>query len=212
MVEPRNDMFPDESQTQSDVTIDEKPIEAIVPEKEDVVEPALAPAVKTPSNELLAALKEERAKRKEVEQKLKTLETSSQSFDLDDDALSDEGRVLKRQIETLQSQLGTVTSSLEQERVFAEFPQLKEKASEFDTFKADYPGVPMGKIAKLYLAENDLLNPPRVRKGLERPTGGARVAEPSGTSAAEIDRLMKNEPKKFARMLQNGEIDVDKIY
>ena len=205
-------MFPDESQTQSDVTIDEKPIEAIVPEKEDVVEPALAPAVKTPSNELLAALKEERAKRKEVEQKLKTLETSSQSFDLDDDALSDEGRVLKRQIETLQGQLGTVTSNLEQERVFAEFPQLKEKASEFDTFKADYPGVPMGKIAKLYLAENDLLNPPRVRKGLERPTGGARVAEPSGTSAAEIDRLMKNEPKKFARMLQNGEIDVDKIY
>ena len=219
MVEPRNDMFPDESQTISDVTID-VPIEVKAPIIEDEKVPESVPTpVKTPSNELLAALKEERAKRKgaeadktALEQKLKELESSSQSFDLDDESLSEEGKVLKRQIESLQGQLGSVTENLEKERVFAVFPQLKEKASEFDTFKADYPGVPMEKIAKLYLAENDLLYPQKPRKGLERPTGGAKVAEPSGTSAAEIDRLMKNEPKKFERMLRSGEIDVNRIY
>lgn len=223
MVEPRSDMMPPNDPSgmieTSSITVggDVKPATpAPVVLEETPVSLPPAPHVevpkgsKTPEPLLYKSLSEERTKRQALERELAELKASSQSYDPSDDVLSDEGRALKKMIVEGNIKIATLESQLSNERIFGEYPQLKDKASEFDTFKADYPGVEVAKVAKLFLVENDLLGKPS-RKGLERSTGGPKTATPSGTPAAEIDRLMKDEPKKFARMLQRGEIDVDNI-
>ncbi len=219
MAEPRQDMLPPDDpsgiiETGNDSKVIKTTPAPVVTEETPVVlspEPKVEPpGSKTPPHLLLSSLKEEREKRREAEKELAELKASSQSFDYSDVTLSDEGKALKKMIVERDLKLAEIENQLSNERIFNEFPQLKEKASEFDTFKADYPGVEVGKVAKLFLVENDLMDK-KSRKGLEKSTGGSKAQTPSGIPAAEIDRLMKDEPKKFARMIRDGSIDPDRI-
>lgn len=189
--------------------------EAVVVAEETAAETTPeAPGAKTNSTLLLQALKEEREKRKAADAEVARLKAnpSPQHFDLDDASLSDEGRSIKAIAVEALSTVATLREELETSRVLSTYPQLKDKTTEFESYRADYPGVPMEKVAKLYLAENELLEGVKpARKGLEVPTGGSKVAQPTGHTKSEVAALMQGDPRKLQRMLLKGELDPDKI-
>ncbi len=68
----------------------------------------------------------------------------------------------------------------------------------------------IGNAAKVFLVDNDLLNTPPVRQGLEQPTGGARNAQPSDgkMSATDAENLMKTDWKKFKELNDAGKMQI----
>lgn len=163
---------------------------------------ATQPGSKTPETNLLAALQEERRKRKEAEDKLNNLNTTIPS----DEVYSDEGKLLSNKIDSLEAKL----ELLEEEKVIAQvrstFPLLKEHSAEFDEFRKEYPRHKMENVAKLFLTEKGLLEVPR--KGLESPTGGQRSpAEPQMTHD-EVKNLRETNYKAYKDKLQKGLIKV----
>src|SRR3990167_7886532 len=111
-------------------------------------QPTPVPGSSTPSENLLAALKEERAKRKELEDKLQTFNTTTPS----EEAYSDEGKVLLDRIATLEARDKAREEQFELERLYVQFPLLKEKAEEFKTFReTEHPRAGLGSAAKIYL-------------------------------------------------------------
>ena len=153
------------------------------------------PGDKTPEANLLAALKEERAKRKELEDKITNLTTAP----TDEEIISEEGRVLHAQIQSLQDRI-------ERKDLEDKFPALKEFADEFNQFKAEYPRNKMENVAKLFLQEKGLLEVPR--KGLEKTTGGQRNPISAEMTADDVKNLRENNFKKYKDMLQKGLIKV----
>ena len=163
---------------------------------------ATQPGSKTPETNLLAALQEERRKRKEAEDKLNNLNTTIPS----DEVYSDEGKLLSNKIDSLEAKL----ELLEEEKVIAQvrstFPLLKEHSAEFDEFRKEYPRHKIENVAKLFLTEKGLLEVPR--KGLESPTGGQRSpAEPQMTHD-EVKNLRETNYKAYKDKLQKGLIKV----
>lgn len=156
------------------------------------------PGSQTPESNLLAALKEERAKRKELEDKLASINTTTPS----DEVYSDEGKLLNDKILSLEAKL----ESLEEEKVLAQvhskFPALKELSAEFDEFRKDYPRHKLENVAKLFLSEKGMLEVPRI--GLERPTGGPRVPITSEMTSEEITNLRENNYGKYRELLKKG--------
>lgn len=150
---------------------------------------------KTDSALLLKSLHEEREKRRELEQRL--LEKEAQP---EPDAFSDEGKVLKHEIDSLKESI--VLKDLQEKH-----PALKDKSSEFDEFRKDYPGVSLEKVSKLFLVEKDLLEQPE-RKGLEKTTGGARNVPPVGMSTEDITQLRTTNFRKYLKLVQEGKIKV----
>ena len=160
------------------------------------------PGSQTPSENLLAALKEERAKRKELEDKLNNLNTTTPS----DEVYSDEGRLLNDKISSMALQLEQLQEEKLIAQVQSQFPMLKELSNEFDEFRKEYPRHKMENVAKLFLTEKGLLEPKR--KGLENPTGGQRSpAEPQMTSD-DVKNLRENNPAKYRDMLRKGLINL----
>ena len=153
------------------------------------------PGDKTPEANLLAALKEERAKRKELEDKITNLTTAP----TDEEIISEEGRVLHAQIQSLQDRI-------ERKDLEDKFPALKEFADEFNQFKAEYPRNKMENVAKLFLQEKGLLEVPR--KGLEKTTGGQRNPISAEMTADDVKNLRENNFKKYKDMLQKGLIKI----
>ena len=107
------------------------------------------PGSQTPSENLLAALKEERAKRKELEDKLNNLNTTTPS----DEVYSDEGRLLNDKISSMALQLEQLQEEKLIAQVQSQFPMLKELSNEFDEFRKEYPRHKMENVAKLFLTE-----------------------------------------------------------
>lgn len=209
MPEPRSDMFPDESQTQPEVREDLKTQEPIKAPAADPAPPA-APqpqpqAIKTPPDELYAALKEERAMRKEAEDEIKKLKSAPSDFQY-----SDEGNALRGQISSLEATLNEVKENQVLDSLYVQFPDIKDRAAEFNEFRKDYPKNKLENVAKIFLAENGLLAQ-APRKGLERATGGMRTPVKTGTSAADIDEMMKGDERSFIKKIRSGEINSDDI-
>ena len=156
------------------------------------------PGSQTPSENLLAALKEERRKRQELEDKLNNLNTTTSA----EEVYSDEGKLLSSKISSLEAKL----EQLEEDKVIAQvrsqFPMLKELSNEFDEFRRDFPRHKMENVAKLFLNEKGLLEP--VRKGLEKPTGGPRNPMTSEMSHDDVKNLRENNPPKYRDMLKKG--------
>lgn len=128
---------------------------------------------------------------------------------VEEEFLSDE-ELTKREIEHVKAETYALKESLETEKVTAKYPQLKGKLDEFKEFKKDYPGASMDKVAKFFLVENDLLDPPK-REGLERPSAGGNRNPSEGIGIDDAKRLREQSPRKYVEMLRKGQIDPDKI-
>ena len=161
------------------------------------------PGSQTPEANLLAALKEERARRKELEEQLNNNATNP----AEDEIFSDEGKALKKQLDDLQLKFNQQEDEKELQKVHSQFPDVKELSAEFDEFRKDYPRHKLENVAKLFRAEKGLLEP--VRKGLEQPTGGTRTPMTSGMTADDVKTLRETNFKKYQEMLMNGQLKLD---
>lgn len=160
------------------------------------------PGTQTPESNLLAALHEERARRKELEDKLNNLTTTETS---DEDVYSDEGKLLKKHITTLEQKIASIEEEKNLEKIFNQYPLLRDKASDFIEYRnTEHPRAKLESVAKLFLSENGLLEP--TRKGLEAPTGGSRTPMTSDMTAADVENLRKTNYRKYKEMLMNDQI------
>ncbi len=156
---------------------------------------------KTPSELLLKSLQEEREKRKELEDQISLL-TSSSSPDM----FSDEGKALKGEIEGLKSSLDTLKAENAKKDVLIAYPVMKENWEEFETFRNDpeNKGMNLRTATKVFLQDKGLIEPQR--KGLEKPTGGQRVPVNQSMSNEDIKSLRETNFRKYSDMLEKGEI------
>lgn len=159
----------------------------------------------TPPENLYAALAEERRLRKEAEDKLNTIVTTN-SFE--PEVVSDEGKLLKGQIDTMAAKIGQLEDEKILEKLCVQYPVLKENLDKFNEFRqAEHPRAKIESAAKIYLAENGLLEGRRV--GLENPTGGPRSPVSTGMTASDVENLRKNNWKKYTDMLSKGLIKIE---
>ena len=186
--------------------------ESVIPQTQQSVAPVVTtePPVtqpkgsQTPSENLYAALAEERRLRKEAEDKLTNINTTIPS----DEAYSDEGRVLKTQISTLEEKISRIEEEKNLEKLYNQYPLLREKSAEFSEFRmTEHPRAKIESVAKLYLVENGLLEPKRV--GLEKPTGGTKTPPTSGMAVEDIKRLRETNFKKYQDMILKGQIKIE---
>lgn len=155
------------------------------------------------------ALEEERRLRKEAEEKVQSFEkASAPSGELDEEMYSDEGKALRSDIKALNAKLSEIGRREARREAEAEFPFLKDKKEEFDAFLEDeeVKGLSIKKAARLFAAEQGLLNPEPQRKGLEKPTGGGQTPPEPTMTADEVRDFMKNDWKKYEKLLREGKI------
>jgi hypothetical protein len=167
--------------------------------------PATQPGSKTPPENLYAALAEERRMRQEAEDKLKQLETTDLS---EPEVISDEAKILKGQIDTLSVKINQLEDDKVLEKLFVQYPVLKENIDKFNEFRrTEHPRAKIESAAKIYLAENGLLEGRRV--GLENPTGGGHAPVSQGMTAEDVANLRKNNHKKYTELLMKGLIKIE---
>jgi len=97
--------------------------------------PTPAPGSQTPSELLLQSLKEEREKRRLLEEEKKLLEEKLNDQSSDDEPVSDEGKLLRKQIAEVKSELEKVKEEKEKDKLFAMYPILKDKQEEFNEYR-----------------------------------------------------------------------------
>lgn len=162
-----------------------------------------APGSKTESELLLKSLQEEREKRRVLEEEISSLKSSIPS----DEVFSDEGLALKKQLDAMNEKFSTLEEEKNLEKLYNQYPLLRESADKFVEFRqAEHPRAKLESVAKLFLAENGLLEPQR--KGLEKPTGGTRTPESQGMTVEEIADLRSNNWKKYKDMAAKGLIEI----
>jgi hypothetical protein len=171
-----------------------------------------APGTKTDPALLLEALKDERTKRQTLEadlilarEELNNLKTNPT---IPPESMSDEGRELDGKIKTLEQQLSGLQADNAKKDVLITYPILREKWAELEEFRKlpENKGMNLRTSAKSFLVENGLLEAPR--KGLEKTTGGPRVATPSGMSEDDVKVLRETSPKKYYQMVKNGQLKI----
>ena len=149
----------------------------------------------------------ERAKRAEadkkaLEEKVALLESQVSGNDFGVD------QQVAQQIASLTAKLNAIEEQKQLDSVFATYPALADKKVEFDTFRQDYPNVPLASVAKVFLTDNDMLEAPR-RKGLEKAGGGRRVAPSNGKMTAEEAKALRTGNQKvYLQMLREGKIQL----
>lgn len=165
---------------------------------EEVIETAPVPGEKTDSALLLKSLQEERDRRRDLERELASLKESEP----EPEAFSDEGQALKAEIRSIQDKLAL-------SELTAQYPQLKDKATEFDDYRADPAnrGMSVATAAKAFLVERNLLTVSEPRKGLERDTGGTRAPVKTGRTQDEIADLRKNNYRQYVKELKAGTLN-----
>lgn len=179
--------------------------EEIVPE-----ETAPAPGSKTDPNLLLASLKDEREKRRVIEEKLRIAEEKlTSSTPADDEVFSDEGKLLLKEIQTLKSELSEIKGNSSKKDVLIDYPILQDKWEEFEEFSLhpDNKGMNIKTAAKAFLVENGLFSAPR--KGLEKPTGGDKSPKPLGMTAEDVKTLRETNFRKYTDLLAKGQIPTE---
>ena len=201
MENPSNDVSRNSSPVASEGVIPQTQLPE-APVVTSTAEATPVPGSKTPEANLLAALHEERRLRKELEDKLNNINTTTPS----DEVYSDEGRLLSNKISSLEAKLEQLEEEKTVAQVHSQFPMLKELSGEFDEFRKEYPRHKMENIAKLFLTEKGLLEPKR--KGLENPTGGQRGPAESQMTHDDIRNLRETNYKAYKDKLQKGLIKV----
>lgn len=187
---------------------------------EDVVEPAQEPKAgdKTPPNELLGSLQEERdrrrkseAREKELEEQLTILQNSSTSTD--DEVFSDEGKALNQKFNErtkfLEDQLAEIKDENAKKDLLITNPEIKEHLAEFEEYREDpeNKGMNMNTAAKAFMVDKGLLKTKRT--GLEKPTGSTREPSTVGKmTAADAKSLRETNFKKYQEMVINDQIQI----
>lgn len=191
-----------------------------------VVAPSDPSGSKTPETNLKAALDEERRMRKEerearlaaekreldLQARVKALEVAPPTFDTPSDDLPVD-ELLKKKLDDQDKEIKRLARLYEMDRVVSQYPVIGDKRAEFETFCEDYPpNTGREKLAKIFMAEQGLLEAPPIRPGLERGTQGPKTAQPTAKfTAEEIDRMMKAEPRRFNKLIQAGVIKPEDI-
>lgn len=156
----------------------------------------------------------ERAKKAELELKELKLQSQQKPAPFTDDDFSDEGRALKAEIASLKEDLSSFKKSKEEEAIYTKYPQLKEKSSDFKEYLEDpeNKGISTDRLAKLFMVENSMIDTdtPK-RKGLERPTSGAKETIKKGFTEEDVKHLRDTQPRKYEQMLRNGQLNPDNI-
>lgn len=164
-----------------------------------------APGSKTDPALLLQAVQDERKKRQEAEDEIKRLQDVISSGD----SSNEEVRGMKGQIDELKSTIHGLTRTNELTKLEVKFPALKDKGTEFTSYLNDpqNAGMSLETAAKAFLIDNNLMDTPPIRKGMEAPSGGGRQAAPQGLTFAEISEVRKNNPRKYSQMLREGKLN-----
>ncbi len=159
----------------------------------------IVPGSKTDSALLLTSLQETRRKLKEAEDKL-TLATQSPPAPGDGQSPTD--------VQKLATEIESLKKDNARKDLFMEFPILKEKSADFETYLADPEnfGMSIKTAAKAFLVEHGLLG--ARRPGLEKPTGGDRQPPSTGMTVEDIKTLRETNYKKYVELLQKGLIKV----
>lgn len=115
--------------------------------------------------------------------------------------------LLKRQEETEKK-----LARLEEEKQWQEdltksivkFPELSEQTEEFKEFCSQYPkGVDMETLAKSFLFDKRPAEE-KLRKGLEKPSGGTKVPISDGWKSEDVARLRETDEKKYLELVRKG--------
>ncbi len=164
---------------------------------------------KTDSTLLLKSLQEEREKRREIEESKKLLEEELLTIKQSDEIFSDEGKVLKKEVDSLRETVASLGEDNKLQAIFLKYPLLKEKVDEFNEYRKQYSGVALENVAKLYLSEIGLLETTPKRKGLEKSTGGDRTPISSGKmTSEEVKKLRETNYRKYQEMLKKDQIKI----
>ena len=152
------------------------------------------------------ALEEERKKRKDIEAERDALKSAPPE---DSEVYSDEGRVLSKEISTLNEKLRLMERKDARREAESEFPVLRDKKEEFEAFLEDDENkrLSIKKAAKLFLAEKGLLtqDPPE-RKGLEKPTAGGQNPSEPGLTDEQKETIRKTNYREYEKLLRQGKI------
>lgn len=136
----------------------------------------------------------------------------SAPVEIPEEAMSDEGKLLKDKIATLERTLNTFQEKATLSSVFNQYPALKDKQAEFDEFRSEYPGMALDKLAKVFVLEHGLVTPPAPKRiGLEKPTGGAKAPTKQGMSIEDVARIRTTQPRLYQKMLRDGRINPDTL-
>lgn len=203
MEQPSNDVPQGSSPAASESVIPQTQL----PEAPVVTSAPVTPPVgsQTPPENLYAALAEERRKNKELEDKLKQQETTDP---FEPEVISDEAKILKGQIDSLSSKISQLEDEKALEKLMVQYPVLKENLDKFNEFRqVEHPRAKIESVAKIYLAENGLLESRRV--GLEDPTNGGRAPVSQGMTPEDIANLRKTNWKKYQDLLSKGLIKME---
>lgn len=176
--------------------------------KEEVTPDEPKAGDKTPPNALLESLQNEREKRRELEEKIKQLETTSISSD--DEVFSDEGLALKKEISSLKTELAEIKNENVKQGVLNDDPIVKEHSQEFEEFCSDpdNAGMSLATAARVFKVEKGLTG--TTRKGLEKPTGGDKQPVTLGKmSAKDAEKLRKTDFRKYKDMLQKKQLIIE---
>ena len=205
MVE-QNNVVNDEEMTPSQPSEGEQQVEKEIEEPTQSAPEEPRPGSKTESELLLRSLQEERDKRRELESRAAELEERlNSSTSADEDVYSDEGKLLKKELNSVRDELRSIREERELERVYAQYPALKDKAQDFLQYRSgEHPRAKIESVAKLYLAEQGLLEPQR--KGLENPTGGDRQPVKTGMSVDDVKHLRETNYRKYLELLKKDQI------
>lgn len=152
---------------------------------------------KTASALLLKSLKDEREKRRELEEEIARLKANPDA----DPSGADAAKIAE-----LETQVSGLNDIIAQKDVVIRYPVMKDKWNEFEEFRnsPDNQGMNLNTAVKAFLTENGLLDP--VRPGLEKPTGGEPAAPSQKLTTEQIADLRKNNFKEYMRLVNNGTI------
>jgi hypothetical protein len=150
----------------------------------------------------------ERAKKaeleaKELRERVSSLETQvSPIYTTDDD-------LLRNEIAELKQKFASIEEDKKLSDIYQRYPAVSDKRAEFDAYRVQYPTGNLDAVAKLFLAEFDLLTDAPKRKGLEKAGGGKKVAPDTGKMlSADVKNLRENNFKEYMKLVRQGRIKV----
>lgn len=173
-----------------------------------------APGSQTPPENLLGALHEERRLRKEAEERAERAEADAAALkeagtpSVPDNGFSDEGKaIIEQHVKPLAETITSLQEQLVLKDLVVAYPALKDKLTDFEDFRKDYPRHKLENVAKLFLSERGLLVP-TTRIGLETTTGGDRTPAPAGMSLADVKNLRETNYNEYKRRLLDGTLEI----
>jgi chromosome segregation ATPase len=144
---------------------------------------------KTPETQLYKSLREEREKRKELEQRLEVLEEGSSPKE--------------ESAESLQQNI----LELKLDKFVAQYSALEDKREELNEYIEENSNIPLDKAVNLFRLEKGLIETQPTRKGLEKATAGPKEAPKPKWTPEEIDHMREHEPRKWEKLIDSGVLD-----